>query len=517
MPLSSFDLTVISIGLSISLLLYYTGIHVPTGLRLPPGPPGHFLWRNLRDYPTGVLEYPIYEKWAKKYGGLVYLNVLGRSVLIVNSADMERELFNKKGAIYSGRPESTMMHDLTNFGKAAIFSMDYGERWSQHRALLHDVLSFKNLPSYTPIMEASARSFAQRLIAEPVNDFKFIRDVVGGFIMRIAYGIDVQSENDPFVKVAERLTNITTQAVIPGKFIVDSIPIMKYLPSWLPGLQFPKAAAELNKSFQDMLEIPFDHAKNAFNQGNSNPSFVSKYLEDLANNPNSHNIDEQVLREVAIDIYAAGIDTLDTQLRLFFLEMALFPDVQKKAQEELDRVVGRDNLPSFADLPSLPYVNALCSESFRWLPATPMGLPHKLSRDDVVNGYFIPKDTVCFGNARSLLRSENDYGADTNEFKPERFLKNGGAKLKPDALFGFGRRICPGKLLAETYFGIIVATVLQVANIAVLEDEPLLGIVENNEFAPGVISRPRDFRCRVEARPGIQNLLDQLCFNEIKT
>lgn len=130
---------------------------------------------------------------------------------------------------------------------------------------------------------------------------------------------------------------------------------------------------------------------------------------------------------------------LDAQLRSFLLAIALHPGVQKKAQEELDRVVGRDSLPSCADLPNLSYINALCSETLRWHPATPIGLPHKLKQDDVVNGYFIPKGTICIGNSWFLLRSERDYGSNTNEFRPERFL-DGSAKLNPDAAFGYGRR-----------------------------------------------------------------------------
>lgn len=78
--------------------------------------------------------------------------------------------------------------------------------------------------------------------------------------------------------------------------------------------------------------------------------------------------------------------------------MALHPEIQKKAQEELDRVIGKDNLPTFADLPNLPYVNALCSESLRWPVMVPLALPHQLKQDDIVNGYFIPKGTICMGN-----------------------------------------------------------------------------------------------------------------------
>lgn len=60
-------------------------------------------------------------------------------------------------------------------------------------------------------------------------------------------------------------------------------------------------------------------------------------------------------------------------LHSYFLAMTLYPEVQKKAQAEIDAVVGRDRLPTFADRNQLPYVNALCSELLRWLPVVPLG------------------------------------------------------------------------------------------------------------------------------------------------
>lgn len=71
--------------------------------------------------------------------------------------------------------------------------------------------------------------------------------------------------------------------------------------------------------------------------------------------------------------------------------MALHPDKQRKAQEEIDRVIGSDRLPTFKDRESLPYVEAIYREMFRWLPPLPLTVPHVAQEDDVYKGYFIPK------------------------------------------------------------------------------------------------------------------------------
>jgi cytochrome P450 len=71
--------------------------------------------------------------------------------------------------------------------------------------------------------------------------------------------------------------------------------------------------------------------------------------------------------------------------------MAMFPDVQKKAQEEFDRVVGTDRVATYDDEPSLPYIQAVCREVLRWKPAVPLGVLHAARAEDVYNGYYIPQ------------------------------------------------------------------------------------------------------------------------------
>lgn len=78
--------------------------------------------------------------------------------------------------------------------------------------------------------------------------------------------------------------------------------------------------------------------------------------------------------------------------------MTLYPEVQRKAQEEIDQVVGQDRLPNLSDRDNLPYVDALVKEALRWHPVAPMGLPHASSRDDMIEGYAIPKGAMLLPN-----------------------------------------------------------------------------------------------------------------------
>lgn len=78
--------------------------------------------------------------------------------------------------------------------------------------------------------------------------------------------------------------------------------------------------------------------------------------------------------------------------------MSLFPEVQKKAQAEIDAVIGSGRLPTMEDRDQLPYCNAIASEALRWHSVAPTGVPHRVLEDDIFNGYFIPKGSLVMAN-----------------------------------------------------------------------------------------------------------------------
>ena len=82
----------------------------------------------------------------------------------------------------------------------------------------------------------------------------------------------------------------------------------------------------------------------------------------------------------------------------FILAMTLWPDIQARAQAELDAVVGHERLPTFADQDSLPYVSALVKECLRWRVVAPLGMPHASTEDFEFRGYVIPRGTLLIYN-----------------------------------------------------------------------------------------------------------------------
>ncbi|GJJ11053.1 hypothetical protein Clacol_005284 [Clathrus columnatus] len=222
---------------------------------------------------------------------------------------------------------------------------------------------------------------------------------MGALILEVTYGIQALSEKDPMLVLADDTTQKIGQAGIPGTYLVDIFP----------------------------------------RNGNAKPSVASALIEQLENNPNRPTDYKDVIKHVTGVAYITAIDTSNGVLFHFFYTMLLYPEIQKRAQQELDQIIGPDTLPSFEDFERLKYIKAIIYELLRWNTVLASGIPHVLAVDDVIDGYFIPKGTIVFGNTWTLLRSKSTYGSDADQFKPERFLDE---KLPlPDFAFGYGRRM----------------------------------------------------------------------------
>jgi len=182
--------------------------------------------------------------------------------------------------------------------------------------------------------------------------------------------------------------------------------------------------------------------------------------------------------------------------------MCLYPDVQKKAQAELDRVLN-GRLPEFSDRPFLPYINAMVKESNRWQLVLPLGLPHSTTEDDEYEGYFIPKGTIVLGNSWTILHDPTVF-ENPEHYMPERYLKDG--KINDEvrepsiATFGYGRRICPGRHMSDNSLFIAIASILSVFDIS-----PALGKDGNPlEIQPtytgGLMLYPAPFQANIQPR-----------------
>ncbi|THH17276.1 hypothetical protein EW146_g3521 [Bondarzewia mesenterica] len=442
---------------------------------LPPGPKSSWFGLGQPVMPK-LHPWRTYAKWRNLYGDIIYMRAFGKSVMVLNSTKVADDLLDKRGAIYSSRPATVMLNDVAGW-KWALGGIPYGDSWRKHRGLFLKHFHARASPRYEPIQireatRSSATCFgAPRTITITHADSFCMCRGAAALVMKISYGHDVAEEGDIFVTLAESAMASVLKAGIFGTYLVDYFPILKYVPQWFPGAEFKRQGKEWSKYTQAMLDEPYKVVKAQMASGTAEPSLMAIELENLND---SKEVDITLIKNVAAVSYAAGADTTVAALMSFFLNMLLHPEVQHKAQEEVDRVVGPDRLPEFSDRDQLPYVGNVVWECLRWNPVTPLGLPRATMQDDVYDGYWIPRGTTILPNIWAMFHDEAKY-PDAFAFRPERFedqKKNTelGINDLPHIVFGFGRRVCPGRWLALDNLWINIASLLSVYNISKPKD-----------------------------------------------
>ncbi|KAG6325816.1 hypothetical protein ID866_13273, partial [Astraeus odoratus] len=174
-----------------------------------------------------------------------------------------------------------------------------------------------------------------------------------------------------------------------------------YIPSWLPGGRYKQHAKECRILARQVLDDPVQYVKDSMTFGLARKSLVCDLLRNQVGRGTSYDR-EEAIKGVAASSFLGSwcrdcAQTFSTLL-VFILAMVLFPEVQSKAQEEIDRVIGRERLPDFNDRMNMPYVEAVVLETLRWYPVIPLGLPHMTSEDDVFDGMYIPQGATVMIN-----------------------------------------------------------------------------------------------------------------------
>ncbi|KAJ6576409.1 cytochrome P450 [Mycena vulgaris] len=446
--------------------------------RLPPGPKKLPLIGNLLDITTSS-EWKTYHQWCLDYKSeIIHLSVGGLSIIVLDTLDVVDELLERRSSIYSDRPRMIMLNELVGWNWSFPFKCA-DDAWKQQRKMIHNEFHVKAVAQFRPQELKAVHDMLKKLLDSPETWYDDLTQFFGAIIMSAIYGIDVKPINDPFIETSKRATYAVSLATTPGRFLVESIPLLKYVPSWLPFADFKKKAALWKIDARDAFVDPFQYVRKDMATG----SFPSSALWVLCLQPE-------------------GIRRMLSSMRSFFLEMTRHPEVQRKAQQELDRVLKGRRLPVFSDLNSLPYISALVKEVLRFNPVAPLGAPHATSADDTYNGYFIPARTVVLPNIWAITHNAEDY-PEPFVFNPDRFLKDGqlNPKVRDPSAFGFGRRICPGRHMVMDILWISMASILSVFTIEKSVDANGQIIEPSGQYEDrGVIIHPHPFKCIIKAR-----------------
>ncbi|KAI0321505.1 cytochrome P450 [Amylostereum chailletii] len=458
--------------------------------RMPPGPPG-FLWFGNRHQVPAVKPWRKFAEWKQQYGPVLSL-WLGRTpVIVLGTAQAAWDLLDRRSDIYSSRPRFIMAGEILSDNKRGLM-MPAGENWRKFRKVLHGGFHARKADTYRDIQTLESKLLMHQLLHDPKDYEQHIRRYAASVVVSVAYGRRVDSMDEWVVKENMEAMAYLTSVNIPGKYIVESWPWLLKLPR---SLQWFRREAEEHRARDiHMVTHLLDDVKSRVAQGTCPPCLAAETYaarEKLG-------LSELEVAYTISSPFGAGIETTSGTMFSFILAMLHYPEKMRKAQSELDAVVGRERMPEYTDRDSLPYVRALINEVLRWRPVAALGgSPHSVTADDEYQGMFIPKGSTVFANLDGILRDPEMFES-PEDFIPERFLETKDSRLEPFELpFGFGRRVCPGMHLALNSIFINVSRILWAFEILPAEGR---GLPDVWAFTNGFNSWPESFDARFVAR-----------------
>ncbi|PGH32838.1 hypothetical protein GX50_04378 [[Emmonsia] crescens] len=472
--------------------------------KLPPGPKPHPILGNLKDFPpNGTPEYQHWLKHKDRYGGISSVTVLGMTLVIIHDKKVAHELLEQMSSTTSGRPTMVMANKLCGY-ESIVLCQSYTPTFRRCRKYLHRELGTKvSAAQFRSVQEIEVNRQLVRALNEPGKWLEYFKTAAGATVLKMAYGYTIEPHKpDPLVDLIEKMMTEFSLAAVPMAWAVDIIPALRHLPENFPGATFKKTARTWRKSIQAAAYIPYRLVQSQIASAPTyRLSYVSKLVQQLKGDENAklEQDDEQAIIWTAASLYGAAADTTVITLTAFTLAMIKFPHVQRKAQEEIDRVVGTDRLPTFEDRGKLPYIDALVKEAVRWWPIAPMGFPHTATEDIEYNGLHIPKGAFLLPAVWWFLH-DPDMHADPESFDPDRFLAPRNEPDPTTEAFGYGRRVCPGRFFADSSLYLNIAQSLATFNIRNGVGKDGREIEVDVKPKPGILTYPTKFDFQIEPR-----------------
>ncbi|KAF7369282.1 putative cytochrome P450 [Mycena venus] len=464
---------------------------------LPPGPPTIPLLGNLHMFPTEFVHYKFTE-WARKYGGIYSLKMGPGTAVVLTDMAAVKELMDKRSGSTVDRPP---MHvaDLVAGGLNMVFAS----------FLRHVQRSIARVPG----------ACALQFVFYHNGFYTHIRRYSNSVILSVLYGKRAPRYETPettaFFNAQHEWELVVKRGATPP---VDLIPILKYVPPrWA---KWKRDCAKTRKLQRDLYFGLLDETKERLRRGEENGS----YMEEVLTREEEFGMDREMTGYLGGVLIEGGSDTTSTFLQSLILAMVAYPEAQRKAQEEMDRVVGEHRMPTLEDLEEMPYIRAMVLETHRFRPVAPLLIPHStLNAEEVgvsycvtktyplsrlsfkYKGFIIPQGATIFVNAWGIFHDPELYD-DPESFIPDRYLltENGmkpgvdGRNLRPTLPFGVGRRICPGIHLAQNSININAMNLVWAFNFTTeLDGEGNPVKLDTFDYQKRA---PRPFKCKVTPR-----------------
>ncbi|KAJ7834049.1 cytochrome P450 [Mycena olivaceomarginata] len=437
---------------------------------LPPGPPTVPLLGNLNIFPR-------FARWANEYGDIYSLKIGPGTVIVLQSSQAILEVMDRNSGSTSDRPPNHFVDIITTGHNLVLYvcspdSTLTRKTWRAMRKGAHEILTLKAAVEHRPIQDAESTQLMYELLTSPQDFYDSIRRFSSSVILSVTYG--------------KRAPRLTTKEYVPARFA-----------------PWKAVCAKVRKMQQDLyfgLLVEVEERLKAKKEGNG------CFMETVVRRADEWGFTREMVGHLGGTLVEAGSDTTSSFTQSLVLALVAFPEVQKKAQAELDRVVGTDRMPRFEDLDQLPYIKAIVNEVHRWRPNAPI-IPHAATAD--YRGYTIPAGATIIENLYGLFHDPEVYD-EPERFNPDRFIESEFGTKKERAndpgrrnnlAFGSGRRICAGFQVGSYSTHINAMNLLWGFNIAPNKDAKGEDLVPDiYDYAQALASFPNVFKCQITPR-----------------
>lgn len=462
-----------------------------------PGPPGIPIFGNARQIIPHQMHIQL-EDWCHVFGERYRISLGARKILVCSNAEDIAAVLKNRPKHFRRTTRLEMISKELNM--AGLFAAN-GDDWRRQRTLVMHAFNPVHVKSYYPSLQIVTRRLLGRFrtLADKKTPFELIPelmrytvDVTAG----LAFGTDVNTiETD----------GVTIQQHLNGTFRMLQKRLFAPFPYW-HWIKFSDDRA-LDRSAQVIKNAIQGFIQSARERMSENPrlfDFPENLLEALiaARDENESKLSEADLTGNILTILLAGEDTTAHTLAWTIYYFYKYPKVFSRAREEVDSVIGEDDVASnYERLAEMDFLEACINESMRLRPVAPF-IGSEANFDTQVADVSIPKGTMILMLPRVASIDERNF-LKAMEFRPERWLEAGRHEhnRKVSIPFGSGPRLCPGRFLAMEEMKMALSTLIKNFDIELIESQNGNQVREHLSFTMSPLGlhmkmRKRDFSIR---------------------
>ncbi|KMT17031.1 hypothetical protein BVRB_2g042320 [Beta vulgaris subsp. vulgaris] len=437
---------IFQLSLSIISLVIAYKLFKKLTTRLPPGPRPWPIIGKLDDVKTNKFE--CFTRWAQNYGPIFSIWIGSSLNVIISNSELAREVFKENDPQLADRYRSRSVAKISN-GKDLLWA-DYGPHYVKVKNIcVVELFSPKRLEALRPIREDEATAMVESIFKDYNSESrskslvvkKYIEAATFNNMTRLVFGKRFGDVDGVMCEGGLKFKAILANGLMlsESKAMLEHKPLLQRLFS-SERKAFSKLGSQRDKLTKQIME------EHSLARQKSGELPKQHFLDALITLQEEYELSDDTITNILWDMITMGMDTISISVEWAIAELIKNPRIQKKAQNEMDLVIGSDRIMTEWDFSNLPYLRCIAKEILRLHPPTPLLLPHKANTDVKIDKYDIPKGSNVHVNIWAIARDPTVWKSPL-EFRPERFMeedvdmKGHDFRLLP---FGSGRRVCPG-------------------------------------------------------------------------